>query len=105
MSDGDRGGGNRVVMTRAGESANSANQGKLEDCRSNYACFRANPEPMDPPLDWTKINAVYNTRNMIVHRGQRRMPPFEDIKAQVLEVRSFVIQLQAALRNGGPNRA
>jgi hypothetical protein len=28
MSDGDRGGGNRVVMTRTGESADSANQGQ-----------------------------------------------------------------------------
>ncbi len=60
----------------------------------------ASPEPTGPPLDWGKIDAVYNTRNMVVHRGQRRMPPFEDVKAQVLEVWSFVMRLQAALRNG-----
>jgi hypothetical protein len=29
----------------------------------------------DPPLDWKKIDALYDTRNTIVHRGQRRMPP------------------------------
>jgi hypothetical protein len=65
----------------------------------------ASSKPEDPPLDWGKIDAIYNTRNMIVHRGQRRMPPFEDIKAQILEVRSFVMRLQAALRNGSPSRA
>jgi len=62
----------------------------------------ASPKSEDRPLDWGKIDAIYNTRNMIVHHGQRRMPPFEDVKAQVLEVRSFVMQLQAALRNAGP---
>jgi hypothetical protein len=59
----------------------------------------------EPVLDWSKIDAIYNTRNRIVHRGQRRMPPFEEIRAQVLEVRSFVMRLQTALRNRLPSRA
>ncbi len=62
----------------------------------------ASSSPEEPPLDWGKIDEIYNTRNMIVHRGQRRMPLFEDIKAQVLEVRSFVMRLQASLRNDRP---
>jgi hypothetical protein len=49
-------------------------------------------------IDWGRIDAIHNTRNMIVHRGQKRMPPFEDVKLQVLEVRSFVMQLEAAIR-------
>jgi hypothetical protein len=67
--------------------------------------YHACAEPKDALLDWGKIEAICNTRNLIVHRGQRRMPPFEDIRAQVLEVRSFVMQLQAALRNGLPDGA
>jgi hypothetical protein len=62
----------------------------------------AETPPKDPPLDWAKINELYDTRNMIVHRGRRRMPPYEDIKHQVLEVRAFVKRLQAALRPAGP---
>jgi len=56
----------------------------------------------DRPVDWTLIDKLYNTRNIIVHRGMRRMPPFDDIKAQVLEIRSYVIQLQASLRRKQP---
>jgi len=67
--------------------------------------YHARPEVIDPPLDWRKLDALYNNRNMIVHRGRRRMPPFEEVKAQVLEVWSFVTRLQAALRNGGVDRA
>ena len=59
----------------------------------------ATEELKEYPVDWSKIDAIYNTRNMIVHRGRRRMPLFEEIKAQVIEVRGFVLRLQSALGN------
>lgn len=62
----------------------------------------ASSSPEEPPLDWGKIDAIYNTRKLIVHRGRRRMPPFEEIKAQVLEIRSFVMRLQATLGTDKP---
>jgi hypothetical protein len=54
------------------------------------------------PLDWDKIEKLYNTRNQIVHRGQRRMPPFETLREQIIEVRSFVQRVQAASRPSAP---
>jgi hypothetical protein len=60
--------------------------------------FHAEEDANSPPLDWEKIENLYNTRNQIVHRGQRRMPAYEILRDQVIEVRSFVRRVQAALR-------
>ncbi len=55
-----------------------------------------------PSLDWSKIEALYNTRNTIIHRRQRRLPAFREIREQVVEVYSYVTCLQNALRNMQP---
>jgi hypothetical protein len=52
-----------------------------------------------PPLAWEKINALYKTRNGIVHRNQQRMPSFENLKEQILEVLAFIKRLQSALKS------
>jgi hypothetical protein len=60
--------------------------------------FHAEGRGNDRGLDWEKIESLYNTRNQIVHRGQRRMPRYEVLRDQVIEVRTFVRRVQAALR-------
>jgi len=50
------------------------------------------------PIDWDKITELYDTRNGIVHRNHRQMPPIEKVKDQVIEVRRFVKRLQSALK-------
>jgi hypothetical protein len=60
--------------------------------------FHAEEGVNNPPLDWDKIENLYNTRNQIVHRGQRRMPRYAILRDQMIEVRSFVRRVQAALR-------
>jgi hypothetical protein len=58
----------------------------------------AEAEDAAPPSDSKKITALYDTRNGIVHRNQRQMPPFERVRDQILEVRHFVKRLQSALK-------
>jgi hypothetical protein len=60
--------------------------------------FHAEEGMENLPLDWDKIENLYNTRNQIVHCGQRKMPSYEILRDQVIEVRSFVRRVQAALR-------
>lgn len=50
------------------------------------------------PIDWVKIDTLYDTRNTIVHRGQRRVPNFETTKGQLLEVFNYVQSIESALR-------
>jgi hypothetical protein len=54
-------------------------------------------EKKETPPDWTKIEALYDTRNKIMHLGQKRMPPYDEIKNQVLEVLTFVRCLEKAM--------
>lgn len=49
-------------------------------------------------IDWAKIGDLYNTRNTIVHRGQRRLPDFETTKDQVLQVFEYVRTVEEILR-------
>ena len=63
--------------------------------------FHAHPQQIEPTLNWDKIKSAYQTRNQIVHCGRRNMPPFEEAKSQILEMWSFVLLLQSALRDGG----
>lgn len=60
--------------------------------------FHAEEGVKNPPLNWDKIEHLYNTRHQIVHRGQRRMPSYEILRDQMIEVRAFVRRVQAALR-------
>jgi hypothetical protein len=51
-----------------------------------------------PEIDWQKIRLIYNTRNTIVHRGQRRLPQFEPVKEQLLEIYKYVHGIERASR-------
>lgn len=48
---------------------------------------------------WEKIEKIYNTRNMIVHCGQRKLPSFKDIREQIIEIRKYILKLQLLLLN------
>jgi hypothetical protein len=65
--------------------------------------YHAERATKGPPLDWGKIDALYNIRNQIVHRGQRKMPTYEIVRDQIIEVRAFVKRVQAALRPDEPS--
>jgi hypothetical protein len=45
-------------------------------------------------IDWTKIDNLYNTRNTIVHRGQRRLPSYETIRDEILEVFKYIQEIE-----------
>ncbi|MGD1043920.1 MAG: hypothetical protein ABR936_01195 [Bacteroidota bacterium] len=45
-------------------------------------------------IDWTKIEDLYNTRNTIVHRGQRRLPSYETLRDEIVEVFKYVQEIE-----------
>jgi len=57
--------------------------------------FYPNGEPS--AIDWTKLESLHTLRNQIVHCGQRKMPPYKDLRDRVLEARSFVRQMENSL--------
>lgn len=61
----------------------------LEHAHRNVTTFGA--------INWQKISELYNTRNQIVHCGRRRMPKLNTVREQVLEVRSFIRQIEDAI--------
>ncbi|MEZ4677832.1 MAG: hypothetical protein R2932_26810 [Caldilineaceae bacterium] len=52
----------------------------------------------DESIDWPKINNLYGLRNTIVHRGQKRLPPKDIIKDQILEVFKYITMLEEKIQ-------
>lgn len=45
-------------------------------------------------LDWKKIEDLYNIRNTIVHKGRRRLPSYETLRDEILEVFKYVREIE-----------
>ena len=40
-------------------------------------------------IDWTEVQNLYDSRNTIVHKSRKRLPEFERLKSQILEVMKY----------------
>lgn len=50
-------------------------------------------------IDWPKLEELHRLRNCLVHVGQRKFPEFKVLRAQLVEARWFVKQIDDAIRN------
>jgi hypothetical protein len=55
----------------------------------------------ETPVEWSKIESLYECRNTIIHRNRRRLPKAPDIVEQLLAVWTFVSAIDAALHTQG----
>ena len=51
-------------------------------------------------IDWSKLEKLYDVRNTIVHRGQRRLPDFDIIKDKIIEIFKYVQDSEDAMLEG-----
>ena len=50
-----------------------------------------------PKVDWEKIKTLYETRNEVIHRGRRRLPKYDVLRAQLIEVFNCIKEIEEAL--------
>lgn len=52
-----------------------------------------------PAIDWEAIKTLHETRNTIVHKKQRRLPPFDILQKQILEIYKYVRYMDELVRS------
>ncbi len=52
-------------------------------------------------LDWKKIEDLHNIRNTIVHKGRRRLPSYETLRDEILEVFKYVREIEKVANGEG----
>jgi hypothetical protein len=46
-------------------------------------------------VNWAELQHLYDSRNTIVHKSRKRLPEFEPLKSQILEVMKYVNKLES----------
>ena len=46
-------------------------------------------------IDWTLLQSLYDLRNTIVHKSRKRLPEFEPLKLQIIEIMKYVNNLES----------
>jgi hypothetical protein len=57
--------------------------------------FHVADETATKAIDWLQLRQLYDSRNTIVHKSRKRLPEFEPLKSQILEVMKYVNTLES----------